>query len=689
MAAASAAEQIPLKFQDDALLWAAWLYYEEGLTQGDIAKAMNVSRPTVNSYLAEARANGIVNISISGERLKSLSVAQQLQAHFGLQECLVIPGEGGTRSLIDRLGAAGGQALASLIQSGDTVAISWGRTMLSVAKAAETYVPARADLRVVQATGGTTAVIPYTPEACASQLAESLGARCIPISAPAILSSSDARSLLLSEPVIAEQFATLGAVNRIVFGISSLRPDSTIHESGFFDSSLEQHDHYRSAVGSIAGRFFDANGIPVDGPLSDRTIAIELESLRAIKTRIAVAGGYDKVPAMLAALRGQLISVLITDAATGEAILHADGVETQRLRSSNRWPKPERAALPERTRVKKFLNSPRDAVSESLDGALRTYPQFLQPIGDSRRALQAAGSRREGKVGLVIGGGAGHEPAFLGYVGRGLADSVAVGNVFASPPPDRILTCTRAASRGAGVLYIYGNYTGDIMNFDMAAELASAEGIRVRTILTTDDIASSAAENRESRRGTAGSVLVFKIAGAACDRLYDLDDCERLTRKANDATFTMGIGLEASSLPETRRPTFQIAADDMEVGVGIHGEPGAAREEITTADLAVDRICDRLFSEMHLGPGDRVAVLVNSLGATPMMELFILVRRVHERIEARNAVALRNFVGHYCTSLDMAGASVTLMKLDDELLDLLDHPCEGFGLQIPEHPRDR
>lgn len=689
MASASAAEQIPLKFQDDALLWAAWLYYEEGLTQGDIAKAMNVSRPTVNSYLAEARANGIVNISISGERLKSLSVAQQLQGHFGLQECLVIPGEGGTRSLIDRLGAAGGQALASLIQSGDTVAITWGRTMLSVAKAAATHVPSRADLRVVQATGGTTAVIPYTPEACASQLAESLSARCIPISAPAILSSADARSLLLSEPVIAEQFATLAAVNRIVFGISSLRPDSTIHESGFFDSSLEQHDHYRNAVGSIAGRFFDANGVPVDGPLSDRTVAIDLEALQAIKTRIAVAGGYDKVPAMLAALRGQLISVLITDAATGEAILHADGVQTRRLRASNRWPKPEKSALPERTRIKKFLNSPRDAVSESLEGALRTYPQFLQPIGDSRRALQAAAPRREGKVGLVIGGGAGHEPAFLGYVGRGLADAVAVGNVFASPPPDCILNCTRAASQGAGVLYIYGNYTGDIMNFDMAAELASADGIDVRTILTTDDIASSAAENRESRRGTAGSVFVFKIAGAACDRLYDLDDCERLTRKANDATFTMGIGLEASSLPETRRPTFQIAAGDMEVGVGIHGEPGAAREEITTADLAVDRICDRLFSEMNLVPGDRVAMLVNSLGATPMMELFILARRLRERIEARNAVALRNFVGHYCTSLDMVGASVTLMKLDEELLDLLDHPCAGFGLQIPEHPRDR
>ncbi|AGY92633.1 hypothetical protein SPICUR_08525 [Spiribacter curvatus] len=427
----------------------------------------------------------------------------------------------------------------------------------------------------------------------------------------------------------------------------------------------------------------------MDGPLSDRTVAIDLESLRTIETRIAIAGGYDKVPAILAALRGQLINVLITDAATGEAILHADGVETQRLRSSNRWPRPDKSALPERTGVKKFLNSPRDAVSESLEGALRTYPHFIQATGHSKRAVQASATPPKGKVGLVIGGGSGHDPAFLGYVGRGLADAAAVGNVFASPPPDRIVNCTRAACQGAGVLYIYGNYTGDTMNFDMAAERANAEGIDVRTILTTDDAAFSAAEDRESRRGTAGSVFVFKIAGAACDRLYGLDDCERLARKANDATFTMGIGLEAASLPETSRPTFHIAPGDMEVGVGIHGEPGAAREEITTADLAVDRICDRLFSEMDLVSGDRVAMLVNSLGATPMMELFIIARRLHERIEARNAVAWRNFIGYYCTSLDMVGASVTLMKLDDELLELLDHPCAGFGLQLPAYPCDQ
>lgn len=667
----------PLSFHEDPLLWASWLYYEEGLTQNEIATAMKVSRVTVNGYLADARASGIVNISIASERFKSLSIAMQLKDHFGLDETLVIPGVGGARSLIDRLGAAGALALDRLIRSGDTVGITWGRTMLAVARAVRPV--GLSDVRVVAATGGTTAVIPYTPEACAAQLAEGLSARCITISAPAVVSSPQACGMLLGEPVVAEQLAALDAVDRIVFGISSLRPDSTIHQSGFFDSTLQQYDHYRNAVGSVAGRFIDADGVAVPGPLDNRTIGIGLDRLREVKTRIAVAGSFEKVPAMLAALRGGLVSVLITDAATGEGILRADGVDTTAAHRGKR-PRAERADIAPRSTIKKFLNRPENAVSESLDGALRAFSHLLEPIHGVPRAIRSRRPKRAGKVGLVIGGGSGHEPCFLGYVGAGLADAVAIGNVFASPPPDRVLTCTRAASAGAGVLYIYGNYTGDVMNFDMAAELAASEGIDVRTILTTDDVASSPPEERQARRGTAGNVFVFKVAGAACDRMYDIDECERLARKANMATFTMGLGLEPCSLPETRRPSFQIGPDEMEIGIGIHGEPGVARAALTTADGAIDQICDRLFTEMGLTAGDRVALLVNSLGGTPMMELFILARRVHERLSARNAVAERNLVGHFCTSLDMVGASITLMKLDDELLGLLDHPCEGFGL---------
>lgn len=352
------------------------------------------------------------------------------------------------------------------------------------------------------------------------------------------------------------------------------------------------------------------------------------------------------------------------------------------LGASHRRPTGKLATFMPRSKVKKFLNAPKDAVTEALEGALLAFPKYIESIGNDVRAIRTRLPQHKGKVGLLIGGGAGHEPCFLGYAGLGLADTVAVGNVFASPPPDRVLACTRAASSGAGVLYIYGNYTGDVLNFDMAAELAANEGISVRTVLTTDDAASSPAEDRENRRGVAGNVFVFKIAGAACDRMFDLDTCERIARKANAATYTMGIGLEPCSLPETQRPSFVLSEEEMEVGVGIHGEPGTRRDQVATADVAADQICDRLIGEMELGQGDRVALLVNSLGGTPMMELFILNRRVQQRLAARGAEVARSWVGHYCTSLDMVGASVTMMKLDDELLDLLDHPCDGFALRV-------
>lgn len=676
---AQAAGHPPLKYGDDPLLWASWLYYEEGLTQGQIAAEMNVSRPTVNAYLADARAQGIVNISIEGERLKTLSIAGQLQERFGLDECLVIPSDGGERSLFDRLGAAGAQALTWLLHSGDRVGITWGRTMLALANSVR--IEGLKDVRVVQATGGTTAQIPYTPEACATRLADSLGARCIPISAPAILSSSTAKDVLTAEPVVAEQLAELAALDRIIFGVSSMRPDSTTRTSGFFASALEHRDSYNAATGAIAGRFIDSHGAPVPGPLAARTIGIELDELRKVPTRVLVSGGIEKIPALLAALRGTYATVLVTDAVTGDGILRADGAEPTLGRPARRRSEaPEQIAA--RSKIKKFLNAPRDAVTESLEGALAAYPGHIAAIGGNERAIRRARPAAPGKVGLVIGGGAGHEPCFLGYVGPGLADACAVGNVFASPPPDRVLSCTRAAASGAGVLYIYGNYTGDVMNFDMAAEMAAAEGIDVRTILTTDDIASSSAEDRENRRGTAGNVFVFKVTGAACDRMLDLDSCERIARKANAATFTMGVGLEPCSLPDTQKPSFRLGDRDMEVGIGIHGEPGLSRERVVTADRVADRMCDRLIDEMDLRGGDRVALLVNSLGATPMMELFILNRRIRQRLAARDVTVSRGFVGHFCTSLDMVGASVTFMKLDEELLDLLDYPCDGFALRV-------
>jgi len=677
----SAPARPPIRFGDDPLLWASWLYYQEGMTQGEIAEEMGASRPTVNAYLADARARGIVNIAISSEHMRSVTLARALEDQFGLESCLVVPSHGGARSLIDKVGHAAAGILPMMVHSGDTLAITWGRTMLSMAQAAR--LDGLRDVSVVQATGGTTAKIPYSPESCATRLADNIGARCVPISAPAIVSSAQARNMLVQETVIAEQLTYLSRLDRVVFGVSSLRPNSTIHSSGFFDSALQQHDFYVSAVGSLAGQFMDAQGAPVTGPLSDRFIGLSLDELRRVPSRMLVAAGVDKVQPILASLRGGYVTTLVIDSDTAAGILRTLDVRLSRYISSSRdkpdTPPDETTEAPTRNLVKKFLNDPRDVVNEAMEGALAAFPDHIMAIDDSVRAIGARTPRPQGKVGVVIGGGAGHEPAFLGFVGQGLADAVAVGNVFASPPPDRILTCTRFADQGAGVLYVYGNYTGDVMNFDMASDLAAAEGINVRTIRTTDDVASSGFEDRDARRGTAGNVFVFKVAGAASARMEPLAEVERLTRKANAACHTIGVALEPCSMPETRRPSFVLGAQDLEFGVGVHGEPGVQRQKLAAADRIVDEVCDQLFTAMKLGTGQRVAVLVNSLGGTPMIELMVLNRRLQQRLNACGAQAHMTLVGHYCTSLDMVGASITLMALDEELAALLDAPCDGFA----------
>ena len=660
---------VPLRFGNDPILWACWLYYEERMTQGDIAETMGVSRASVNAYLAEARMLGIVDVRIELEKLRSLTVARALKEYFGLQDCLVIPGEGGDRSLIERLGSAGAQTLRQFLKSGDTIAVGWGRTLLAVAEVVQ--ISGLQDVCVVQATGSTNTRQPYAPEACAARLAAAINARCIPISAPAVVSSSEVRDVFLKESLLGEQLSALARANRIIFGISSLRPNSTIHNSGFFDDPL-LHDAYASAVGAVLGRFIDDRGEPVAGPLDARTIGISLNDLRGIEQRIAIAGGMDKVPAILAALRGRYINVLVTDAATGHGILSAEGQEHLLKRPTN---SQQKEAI-RKTTVKKLINEPANVVKEAIEGAVSEHTRYLKPVDSARRALIARDGPRPGKVGLVVGGGSGHEPCFLGYVGRGMADGVVIGNVFASPPPGPILDCTRAVNSGAGVLHIFGTYSGDIMNFEMAAEIAEAEGIPVRTIITTDDVASSRADDREGRRGVAGNRFVFKIAGAACDRMLPLDQCEALGRKANDRTFTMGIALEPNSMPETRRPSFLLGADEMEVGVGIHGEPGVTRQKLTSADEATDIMVDRILAEMNPRRGDRVALLVNSLGGTPLMELYIVSRRVRQRLHARGVDIYASWVGHYCTSLDMVGVSISMLHLDDQLTSLLDHPCD-------------
>ena len=332
--------------------------------------------------------------------------------------------------------------------------------------------------------------------------------------------------------------------------------------------------------------------------------------------------------------------------------------------------------------TKKIINRGDAAVDEMLEGMLAAHPDMLRRSTLNPRSIIATAGPRPGKVGLVIGGGSGHEPSFVGFVGKGLADAAAIGDVFTSPTPDMVLDCAREADGGAGVLFMYGHYQGDVLNFDMAAEFAAAAGIAVRTIVSTDDVASAPLAERHERRGVAGNFFIFKAAGAACDLMLSLDECERIARKANAATFTMGVALGPCSLPATRKPNFEIAGDEMEIGMGIHGELGLRRGKLASADEITDTIVDALLADMQMQRGARVAVLVNSLGATPLMELYIINRRLHARLREAGIAVHATTVGNYCTSMEMAGASISLMHLDDELQRLLEHPCDTLALTV-------
>ena len=524
----------PLRFGDDPYVWASWLYYQEGMTQNDIAQTMGISRATVIAYLNEARERGIVNISIEPARLASLTLAQSLKSHFSLRDCFVIPNGADDRALGDRLGVAGALALRKFLKSGDTLAVTGGRTVMAVGN--NLKIAGLQDVTVVQAIGGAIAKNPASPAPCASTIAAAVNATCVNLSAPAIASSVEARAIMAAEPLVAEQLEILLRANKALFGIASLRLNASLYSDGVFDGADLQRYIDGDAVGVLAARFIDAWGQRVAGTLDDRVIGLSLDELLRVDLRICVAGGFDKVPAILAALRRGYPNVLVTDAATARGILRADGASEIDRRAGDKQAVKQRAHEP-REYVKKFINEPDAVVEEMLEGAIRAHRAFLRPVATSRRALVALEGPRPGKVGLVVGGGSGHEPCFLGYVGKGLADAVAVGNIFSTPPPDPIFQCAQAASGGVGVLFVYGNYVGDVMNFDMAAEIARDHGIETRSITTTDDVASSPRENRDSRRGVAGNVFVFKIAGAACDKGWSLDACEAVTRKANARTY--------------------------------------------------------------------------------------------------------------------------------------------------------
>lgn len=327
--------------------------------------------------------------------------------------------------------------------------------------------------------------------------------------------------------------------------------------------------------------------------------------------------------------------------------------------------------------MKKIINDPHHFVDEMIDGLLLAHPDQLRAASADRRALVRADSPARGRVGIVTGGGSGHLPTFLGYVGEGLCSGVAVGNVFSSPSSQQCLEATRASDGGAGVLYLYGNYGGDVLNFDLAADLAELEGIETTTVLVTDDVASQPKERQADRRGVAGLFFAYKCAGAAAERGDDLAGVAAAAQAAVDSTRTMGIGLSPTILPTVGKPTFELADGEMEIGIGIHGEPGIHRGPLESADAVVDRLLDPILADLALSAGDRVAVLVNGMGATPLEELYVMYRHVHLRLTQLGVQIQRRYIGEYATSLEMAGASISVMRLNDATAELLAAPARS------------
>lgn len=333
--------------------------------------------------------------------------------------------------------------------------------------------------------------------------------------------------------------------------------------------------------------------------------------------------------------------------------------------------------------MKKILNDPVDYVDEMLAGLTAAHPEFYRLAGGSGRVVAGAAKGAKGKVGIVTGGGSGHLPVFTGYVGPGLLDACAIGDVFASPSAEQMADAIRAADQGAGVLRLYGNYGGDIMNFDMAGDLVEFEDIRCTSVILADDVASAPPAEAAKRRGVAGMVYAFKIAGAAAAAGHDLDAVTRIAQKAADACRSVGAALSPCTVPQAGKPTFTIAEDEMEMGMGIHGEPGVWRGKLRPADAIAGEMMDRLLGDMPLARGDRVSVMVNSLGATPLEELYILYRIVKARIDAAGAEIVMPLVGRYATSMEMAGVSFTLIRLNAELEGFLRAPCACAFWSVP------
>lgn len=325
--------------------------------------------------------------------------------------------------------------------------------------------------------------------------------------------------------------------------------------------------------------------------------------------------------------------------------------------------------------MKKIINDPKNFVSETISGIIAAHGDKLKLLNDDYHVVLSNYPVKPGKVGIVTGGGSGHLPVFLGYVGDGMLDACVVGNVFASPSAGKMEAAIRACDFGSGVLCLFGNYSGDGLNFDMACEAVNFDDIETREVRVTDDVASSPKTSRENRRGVAGLVFAYKIAGAAAASMLSLDDVARIAQKAVDNTRSMGVALSACTIPEVGVPAFVIGENEMEVGMGIHGEPGIERTQLKTADEIADIIMDAILADIDINSNDKVSVLVNGLGATPLEELYIVYRHVHQRLSSIGVDIVMPHIGNFAASMEMAGMSVSVIKLDSELETLLRAPA--------------
>lgn len=320
--------------------------------------------------------------------------------------------------------------------------------------------------------------------------------------------------------------------------------------------------------------------------------------------------------------------------------------------------------------MKKLINNPEDVLKDMLDGIISAYPEHIKKI-DNANVVVRSGDLKN-KVSVISGGGSGHEPTHAGYVGYGMLDAAVCGEVFTSPTPDQVYEAIKATDNGNGVLLVIKNYTGDVMNFEMAKEMAEMEGIKVEEVIVNDDVAVENSSYTAGRRGIAGTVFVHKISGAKAESGGSLEEVKRVAEKVIDNVRSMGMSLSSCIVPAAGKANFELGEDEIEIGMGIHGEPGTHREKISSADQIVEQLINKILADITINSQDEVAVLVNGLGSTPNMELYIVNKKVNEMLKSKGIKIHKTFIGEFMTSLEMAGCSISILKLDEELKELLD-----------------